>query len=239
MNLQITISCDDICPLKGYRVLGEKPEKWFRELNERFGAKITCFIPSNFHNQAPLSQNKSWVNELNSVDYLELAFHGHLHDTPDRMKYGECEFGFLRDEVEIVQRLHNMAWEWDQCGIFPVGFRTPGWVMSEESKRCIERFSYNNKKIEYVAVHYEHNRGMNWNCKTFLGHDGIQQENISIHNVSEDGQTGMIMFQSHIFGNHNHNVWNEANFEQLKISLEHLTENYSYSFKTLAECLNN
>lgn len=232
MNLQITISCDDICPLKGYRVLGEKSEKWFRELNERFGAKITCFVPSNFHNQAPLSQNKSWVNDLNSIPYLEAAAHGHFHDTSDRLKWGECEM--FEPNRLIAGTINDMLGEWYDClGYYPVGFRPPGWLCSENAKNTLEQC------FKYVAIHYEHNRGMKWNCKTFFGHDGIQQENISIHNVSEDGQTGMIMFQSHIFGNHNHNVWNEANFEQLKISLEHLTENYSYSFKTLAECLNN
>lgn len=231
MNLYLNIACDDINPKKGFRLIGEPAEKWFRQLNEEFGCRFTLFVPSCYHNQYPISQHKEWVRELNSIEWLELSTHGHLHQTPDASKYGECEFAYLTDEVEISQRLHDMFWEWDQVGIYPVGFRTPGWVLSDNSKKVIERFVYDNRKIEYVAVHYEHNRNLQWNCKTFFGHDGIQQEHIEIHNGN------MIMFQSHIAGKHNHNVWNEENYNQLRMSLTHLFENYSLTPKTLKECL--
>lgn len=241
MNLKliVNIACDDVNPKKGYRILGEPAEKWFRELNGRYGCKFDLFVPSCYHHEYPLSENKEWVRELASIDYFSLQYHGHFHQCKDAIRFGECEFFELTDTDEISQRLHYMSYEWDQCGILPTGFRPPGWLISDQSRNTIQNHWYNGTGIYWVAIHYEHNRGMQWRIKTFFGHDGIQQENISIHNVSEDGQTGMIMFQSHIFGNHNHNVWNEANFEQLKISLEHLIENYSYSFKTLAECLNN
>lgn len=230
-KLIVNIAIDDCNPLKGYRILGEKPEKWLRELNERYGCKFTLFCPSNFHNEAPVSKHKTWATELNSLEFVEIAYHGHLHMTSNPKQFGECEFAPEMDIMQISQKLHSMAWEWAECGIYPVGFRTPGWVMSDRSKSSINNFWYDGREIEYVAVHYEHNRGMKWNCKTFFGHDGIHQENISIHNDN------MIMFQSHIYGNHNHNVWNEANFEQLCLSLDHLTSNYNCTFKTLQECL--
>ncbi|NDB86341.1 MAG: hypothetical protein EB127_27135 [Alphaproteobacteria bacterium] len=72
---------------------------------------------------------------------------------------------------------------------------------------------------------------MKWKCKTFFGHDGIQQENIAIHNEN------MIMFQSHIAGIHNHNVWNQHNYEQLHLSLTHLFESQEVTPKTLKECI--
>jgi len=239
LKLNITISCDDCNPKSGYRILGEQTEKWFRELNERYGCKFTLFCPSNWHNEYPVSKHKGWANELNSLDFCEIAYHGHLHMTSNPRQFGECEFAPEMDVMQISQRLHSMAWEWAECGIYPVGFRTPGWAMSDRSKSSINNFWYDGREIEYVAVHYEHNRGMKWNCKTFFGHDGIQQENISIHNTTDDGegnQTGMIMFQSHIAGKHNHNVWNQNNFDQLCLSLDHLVENYSVEFKTLKEC---
>jgi hypothetical protein len=218
------IAIDDCNPLKGYRILGEKPEKWLRELNERYGCKFTLFIPSNFHNQAKLSENKEWVKELNSIPFLELAAHGHFHDTSDRLKFGECEMA--EPNPLIAGIINDMLGEWYDClGTYPVGFRPPGWLCSENVKNTLEVC------FKYVAIHYEHNQGMKWNCKTFFGHDGIHQENISIHNDN------MIMFQSHIYGNHNHNVWNEPNFEQLCLSLDHLTQNYDCIFKTLKECL--
>ena len=48
----------------------------------------------------------------------------------------------------------------------------------------------------------------------------------------------MIMFQSHIAGDWNDNVWNEDNYKQMRLSLSHLKQ-YKPKFKTLKECLQN
>lgn len=224
MNLKLNIACDDVNPLKGYRILGDKTETWFRKLNEDYGVKFTLFIPSNYHAKAPISQHKEWVQELNSIEWLELSAHGLLHDTADRTKWGECEM--FEPNPLIAGVINDMLGEWyEAIGNYPRGFRPPGWLCSENAKNTLE------KCFDYVAIHYEHNQGMQWQCKTFFGHDGIQQENISIHN--ED----MIMFQSHIAGKHNHNVWNEQNYDQLRLSLDHLFENYNIEPKLLKECL--
>lgn len=226
MKLKLNIACDDVNPLKGYRILGDKTETWFRKLNEDYGVKFTLFCPSNYHNQAPISQHKEWIQELHSIEWLELAAHGLLHDTSDRSKWGECEM--FEPNPLIAGVINDMLGEWyDSIGYYPRGFRPPGWLCSENAKNTLE------KCFDYVAIHYEHNQGMQWNCKTFFGHDGIQQENISIHN--ED----MIMFQSHIYGKHNHNVWNEQNYDQLRMSLDHLFENFEINPVLLKECLND
>lgn len=248
MVLKLNIACDDVNPLKGYRILGDKTETWFRKLNEDYGVKFTLFIPSNYHNRAPLSQNKEWIQELNSIDWLELAAHGHFHMTSDPQRFGECEFLELQETKEISDRITAMWNEWIDVDIFPEGWRNPGWLCSSESHRQLnndifiirkfQKFKDDNFRtcgplhFEYAAVHYEHNQGLNWNCKTFFGHDGIQQQTIGIHNDD------MIMFQSHISGKHNHNVWNEQNYEQLRLSLDHLFQNYQIEPKILKECLN-
>lgn len=227
MNLKLTISVDDICPKQGYCLLGEKQEKWFRQLNEEFGCRFTLFVPSNYHNEYPLSGHKEWIRELDSIEWLELAAHGHFHQTTNPQRYGECEFFELQDVDEAQKRLDLCYSEWMRSiGKFPVGWRNPGWLCSKQSRRDISYLP-----LEYVAVHYEHNQNLNWDCKTFFGHDNIQSENIGIHN--ED----MIMFQSHIAGNHNLNVWNEANYEQLRMSIGHLVNIHTIEFKTLKECL--
>ncbi len=235
MKLRLNIAIDDCNPLKGYRILGEKSETWLRELNENYGVKFTLFCPSNFHNQAPLSQNKEWVKELASLEWCELAAHGHYHMTSDPQRHGECEML----ELDTLQKCRDRYWEmmnqWHECelGCQPIGFRPPGWLChplwNDFFKDHISH--YGDPFFEYTAVHYTHNQNMIWNCKTFFGHDGIQQENISIHN--ED----MIMFQSHIAGKHNHNVWNEQNYDQLRMSLDHLFSNYEIEPKLLKECL--
>lgn len=236
MNLLINIAIDDCNPLKGYRILGEKPEKWLRELNERFGAKFTLFIPSNFHNQAKLSENKEWVKELNSIPYFELAAHGFYHDTSDRSKWGECEFFEIKGIDVALERVQMIYDEWNACGLGfeKLGWRSPGWLTSESSKHVIER------NFKYAAIHYEHNQGMDWICKTFFGHDGIDKTEIGIHNIhylDPENPVGTVMFQSHIAGNHNDNVWNQLNLDQLRLSLEHLIQTQNCQFKTLKECL--
>ena len=71
---------------------------------------------------------------------------------------------------------------------------------------------------------------MDWgNCKTLFGHDGINETDISLHNDNT------IMFQSHIAGEWNDNVWNEENYQQLRLSLQHLVNNNTIEFKTLGE----
>lgn len=238
--LKITISCDDTHPSPQYRVLGTPVEKWMSSLNEEFGVKFTHFCPSNFHKQWPISSHKSWVNEMADCPFFELSAHGHFHQTSNPMKYGEMEFAEL-DYDAAYSRLELSLNEWENCGIIPIGFRPPGWVISPDARDAIEGIDYSPTKHEriydfekwfkYVAVHYEHNNNLQWKCRTFFGHDGIQQENISIHN------TDMIMFQSHVAGKHNHNVWNQQNYEQLRLSLTHLFENYQIEPKFLKECL--
>lgn len=232
MNLKLNIACDDVNPLKGYRILGDKTETWFRKLNEDYRVKFTLFIPSNYHNQAPLSQNKEWIQELNSIEWLELAAHGHFHMTNDPQRFGECEFAELDSLTACTDRINMIQEEWKSVRIKPLGWRNPGWLCHKSLNMVFnELLPIKYLDLKYVAVHYEHNRNLQWNCKTFFGHDGIQQENISIHNEN------MIMFQSHITGKHNHNVWNEQNYDQLRLSLDHLFENYNIEPKLLKECL--
>ena len=78
-KLNLTISIDDVNPLKGWGAEGDIQMTYLDNLNKEFGAKFTLFIPSNYHNQAPLSKHKGWVDWLKSKDYFELAAHGFYH----------------------------------------------------------------------------------------------------------------------------------------------------------------
>ena len=46
----------------------------------------------------------------------------------------------------------------------------------------------------------------------------------------------MVMFQSHIAGEWNDNIWNETNYNQMRLSLKYLQDQKA-EFKTLSECL--
>lgn len=227
MKLNLNIAIDDVAPSPQYRILGTPAEKWLTQLHDEFGVKYTLFIPSCFHRQWPISQHKSWINELANDPKFEISLHGHFHMTENPIRFGECEWYELHDTRQIQERIKMMRDEWAECGfeLKNMGHRNPGWLCSPESKYELQC------EVRYAALHYQHNNGLEWQCKAFFGHDGIQQENISIH--TED----MIMFTSHIAGKHNHNVWNEQNYEQLRMSLSHLFETYTIEPKFLKECL--
>lgn len=222
--INLTIAIDDVNPKKDWRIFGDKTEKYLFDLNKQFGAKFTLFIPSNHHGDAKLSDNKNWINELLDSGIFELAAHGHYHQTSDKNKWGEMEFFELQDPNQITDRLLLMQNEWQEVGVDPKGWRNPGWICSPQSCEQLKQ------TFEYAAIHYEHNRGLDWStCKTVYGADGIHQTDINIHNGDA------IMFQSHIFGDWNHNVWNEDNFNQFKLSLDYLVNNNEINFVTIKE----
>ena len=222
MDLNVTIAIDDINPLKGWGAKGDIQMEYLDNLNKEFGAKFTLFIPSNYHKQAPLSKHKDWVDWLKSKDYFELAAHGHFHQC-ERGDIGECEFFELDTKEKAQDRIQLMLKEWEAVDHKPLGWRNPGWLGHPLTVKEL------GKHFEYSAVHYQHNNNLKWDCKIFYGADGIDTNNIQIHNEN------VIMFQSHIAGDWNDNIWNEKNFNQIKLSLEHLISNYNIKFKTLSE----
>lgn len=222
---KLTIAIDDVNPSPKYRILGTPAEAWLRDLYLTFGCKFTLFIPSCYHGQWPISEHRTWVNELVDCGMFELAAHGHYHQTSNPLKYGECEWLEL-GSYEAKERMLQLENEWATCNYMPIGWRNPGWLINPSNVNII------GNSFEYVALHYEHNNNLTWNgCKTFFGHDGIQVNNINVHN------TDMFMFTSHIAGNHNHNVWSRENYEQFKLSLEFLFGNFDLEPKFLKECI--
>ena len=223
MEIDLTISIDDIHPETGWGVEGDQCMEYLEELNKEFGVKFTLFIPSNYHNKAPLSKNKDWVQWLKSKKYFELAAHGHFHSC-ERTDIGECEFFELDTHKKVTDRLDSLFNEWEKAGHKPIGWRNPGWLGHPVA------ISELGKRFKYSAIHYQHNHNIPWDCKTFFGHDGINITDIKIHNQN------MIMFQSHIAGDWNDNVWNEENYEQMRLSLEHL-KSHKVQYKTLNELI--
>lgn len=224
-RMELTIAIDDIHPEKGWGIPGDDCMLYLEELNKEFGAKFTLFIPSNYHNCFPISENKQWIDWLKSKKYFELAAHGHFHMC-ERKDIGECEFYELDTADKVKSRIQMMLDEWKAVGHIPIGWRNPGWLAHPESVK------YLGPNFKYAAIHYEHNHNLQWDCKMLYGADGIHESNIELHD-------GRIMFQSHIAGDWNDNRWNESNYEQMKLSLDHLTNTpeISIEFKTLGELI--
>ena len=220
--MEVTISIDDIHPEIGWGLPGDACMGYLDDLNREFGAKFTLFIPSNYHHKFPLSKHKDWVDWLLSKGYFELAAHGHYHEC-ERTDIGECEFFELDTEQKVCDRLDLMLTEWTAVGHQPIGWRNPGWLAHPIAVQ------YLGQTFHYAAVHYEHNRNLQWNCKMIFGADGINETDIKLHN-------GKIMFQSHIAGNWNDNCWNKENYEQMRMSIEFLIKQ-NIEFKTLKELI--
>ena len=220
--MNLTIAIDDVNPLKGWRIFGDKTEKYLFDLNKTFGVKFTLFIPSNYHNEAPISNDKNWINDLKDSGIFELAAHGHYHQTSNPKQLGEMEFAELNNEQDIEDRIKLMFEEWNKVGIKPLGWRNPGWICHPLAKKYLE------DKFEYAALHYDHNNNLKWKLKEIFGADGIHETNITTHKDN-------IMLHSHICGDWNDNVWNENNYKQLNLSLEFLFKNYKLDNKTIAE----
>lgn len=222
-KIKLTIAIDDNHPETGWGVEDDIQMMYLEELNKEFGAKFTLFIPSNYHYNFPISEHKEWIDWLLSKGYFELAAHGHYHETSDRSKWGECEFFELQSRSQVADRIRDMFNQWELVKHVPRGWRNPGWLASSEScKQLQDHFNWS-------AVHYEHNRGLDWGkCKAIFGADGINETDIKLHD-------GHIMFQSHIAGEWNKNIWNEENFLQLQQSLRFLTTQYNISFCTISD----
>jgi len=223
--MEVVICIDDIHPEKGWGLEGDDCMKYLDALNKEFGAKFVLFIPSNYHNKFPISEHKEWIDWLKSKGYFELAAHGHYHKC-DVGGFGECEFAEspdMHNEDKIKSRIWQMMDEWSEVGHKPLGWRNPGWLATETAIKWL------GPNFKYAAIHEQHNHGFKWDCKTFTGHDGIHETNISLHD-------GRIMYQSHIAGDHNDNVWSERNYNQLQLSLNHLKPQ-GLEFKTLGEII--
>jgi peptidoglycan/xylan/chitin deacetylase (PgdA/CDA1 family) len=219
--INLTIAIDDVNPKKDWRIFGDKTEKYLFDLNKQFGAKFTLFIPSDHHHTGKLSENKNWVSELVDCGIFELAAHGHYHQTSDESKFGQMEFTDM-NEQECIDRIKMMNDEWEAVNVKPKGWRNPGWMCQSY---CVEHLSNN---FEWAALHYQHNHNFQWGCKMLFGADGIHETNIQLHN-------GNIMFQSHIFGDWNHNTWTDTTCDQIKLSLDHIVNNMEVNFKTISE----
>lgn len=221
--MNITISIDDNHPEKGWGIQGDPQMDYLESLWKEFGAKFTLFIPSNFHKQYPISDHKDWITWMLSKPYLELAAHGHYHQC-DNPGFGQMEFAELQNIDKIFDRIDGMMWEWMKVGYKPKGWRNPGWIASNESIKQL------SKTFEWVALHEQHNHGIIWDGpKMLFGHIGIHESSISIQ------PNNTIMFQSHIAGEWNDNIWSEKNYNHFREVLKELKLMDKLEFKTLSE----
>jgi hypothetical protein len=220
--MEVTISIDDLHPEQGWGCEGDESVGYLEELNKEFGCKFNLFIPSNYHNKYPLSKHKDWIDFWKKKNWVELSAHGHFHQC-ERNDIGECEFFELDTQKKAEERINQCLSEWNIVNYNPKGWRNPGWLAHPESIKVLSKY------FKYAALHEEHNHNIKWNCKMFFGHDGIHQsDSIKLYNNT-------FMFQSHIAGDWNDNIWNEINYENFRSILLYLNEQYDIKYSTIGE----
>ena len=170
---------------------------------------------------------KDWVSYWKQFDWVELANHGHYHDTKKYTfeQIGDQEFLEL-DFVEATERIQESLELWEQCGHKPKGFRAPGWGIQQDAAYAVSNY------FEWIAGHEHINQGIDFKNvpKYFVGADGIHEtDNINLY-----GET--FMFQSHIQGDWNDNVWSEENYLHFQQVVKYLLSQYNeLQFKTISE----
>jgi peptidoglycan/xylan/chitin deacetylase (PgdA/CDA1 family) len=221
--VNVVVAIDDLHPEQGWGCEGDVQVDYLKSLNDEFGVKFTLFCPSNYHRQYELT--KDWVDFWLQYDWVELANHGHYHEV---RKYTEEQLGqqeFLElNYQEAFERIQDSIDTWSSCGYKPKGFRSPGWGITQEAADAV------SPNFQWVAQHENINKDIQFKCKTFYGEDGIHEtENLRLY-----GNT--FMFQSHIQGDWNDNIWNKKNYLHFQKIVKYLLSEYNgLQFKTISE----
>ena len=221
MKNNVVVAIDDVHPEKEWGIEGDVQVEYFKSLNEKYGVKFNLFIPSNYHDKYPLT--KEFVDFWKQYDWIELSNHGHYHackhEGVGEMEFYELSYG------EANQRIQESIDLWKKCGHRPNGFRAPGWGITQENALVVSSY------FNWIAGHEEINKDINWpeDTKYFIGCDGINEpDSLSLY-----GNT--FMFQSHINGTHNDNVWTEENYLHFEQVLDYLLSQYELRFVTISE----
>jgi hypothetical protein len=221
MKNNVVIAIDDIHPEKDWGIEGDVQVKYLKSLNEKYGCKFNLFIPSNYHGKYPLT--KEFVDFWKQYDWIEMSNHGHYHACKNE-GVGEMEFYELTTG-EANQRIQESLSLWEECGYKPHGFRAPGWGLTQDTANVVSSY------FQWIAGHEEINKDIVWpsDTKFFIGCDGINEPN----SLSLYGNT--FMFQSHINGVHNDNVWTEENYLHFEQVIDYLLSQYELRFVTISE----
>ena len=221
MKNNVVIAIDDVHPEKDWGIEGDVQVEYLKSLNEKYGCKFNLFIPSNYHDKYPLT--KEFVDFWKQYDWIEMSNHGHYHACKND-GIGEMEFYELTTG-EANQRIQESLSLWEECGYKPHGFRAPGWGLTQDTANVVSSY------FQWIAGHEEINKDIVWpsDTKFFVGCDGINEpDSLSLY-----GNT--FMFQSHINGTHNDNVWTEENYLHFERVLDYLLSQYKLQFLTISE----
>jgi hypothetical protein len=212
----VLFSVDDAHPEQGWCNGRDEQSEYLNYLNEEFGAKFTLFVPANYHYKFPVSEHPDFFKYWNDrKDWAELASHGYSHLIAGTSR--ETEFDSLRETEEIKERFNKILYEWNLIGHRPVGFKTPGWLITRESLQWAEHY------FQYVVSHPNHRHDNTINPLTEMFHIDLN-DRVILHAHANNSKMAR-----------NANNINAENFQGWREQIVELKRLYDCKFMTFSE----
>lgn len=211
LSKNILFSVDDVHPEHGWCDGHDQQTQYIDLLHDEFGVKFTFFVPANYHYKAPVGSNPDFFLHWDSKNWIELAAHGYAHlvaGTND-----EREFFKMFDTPEIRNSFDKILYEWAQLGFRPAGFKTPGWLISNQALQWAEHF------FQYVVSHPQYRKDHIINPLTEILHKDNDQ---------------LVILHAHANGPNENNITPE-NYQGWRQSLQILTDRFDCNFMTFNE----
>lgn len=226
-QLKILFSVDDVHPEMGYGLYQNQDQfKYLKKLHDEFGIKFTLFTVPLWHGdqQMDIRKHKTWMTWIKDQNFYEIAMHGLTH-TGNKPELGAMELMNISTE-ELQKRLIQSKMMFQECGILPTGFKTPGWTHPKELYQILPIIG-----IDWIADHFIGEQPI------ILSNGTIQiPYNCNIEHLEFSHPQNIAIFHSHISPKEgNKNGWTEDLYKKTRDYLLKLKEDYDFECLTFSE----
>lgn len=213
-KIDLCISIDDVNPSNVEASINDPLISKIISINEKYGAKVTFFVPANFLGKFNLKDHKSWCGFMDSLEFVEIAAHGYLHDFEDlNINLGYKEFSKMAYE-KTIERATQIKEAFVHFKLKQIdGWKMPGWEFNIESLKAIcENFNYLYPHPEHINIY----KSVSKKAKIINSKNTFDiQANIPFQNLEDSP----LILHSHVDGPTNNNKWTDYNFAKLQLNL--------------------
>lgn len=228
-QLKVLFSVDDVHPEMGYGLYENLDQfKYLKRLHDEFGIKFTLFMVPRWRNnqQLDIRLHKNWITWIKNQGFYEIAMHGLTH-TGAKPELGAMELMGIPLE-EVQQKIQESKHTFQECGIIPTGFKTPGWAHPKELYQILPMM------------------GINWIADHFMGEQPITMSNglvqipynCNIEHLEFAYPKKIAIFHSHISPQEgNKNGWTEELYNKTREYMLKLKEECDFECLTMTELI--
>jgi hypothetical protein len=213
-SLNLAISIDDVNPSNVQADLKDPLISKIISINERYGSKVTFFVPANFLGKFNLKDYKAWCQFIDSLDFVEVAAHGYLHDFEDLDVHTDYkEFSKMNYE-KTLSRINQIKESFIHFSSKEIeGWKMPGWEFNIQSLKAIsENYKYLYPHPEHINIY----KSVSKNARIINSKNTYDIQSNIPYQTLEDGP---LILHSHVDGQTNGNRWTEYNFARLQLNL--------------------